>query len=158
MNTGHEGSGAALGAARDGGALCARAARTVLPCGILSLVHEMHNSWGSVPLPEQTSFRSRRAGRHGYSAGATGAVVFCRWMGRLRRPWGNPNCEAMIPKAKAIEGEPIRTSRIYARESQSTAIAEICCGLCPFAPAWPFVAACAEPSVCAPSWSSLWSL
>ena len=39
-------------------------------------------------------------------------------MGRLRRPWGNPHCEALIPKAKAIEGEQIRTSRIHAGESQ----------------------------------------
>ena len=29
-----------------------------------------------------------------------------------------PNCEALIPKAKATEGELIRTSRIYAGESQ----------------------------------------
>lgn len=29
-----------------------------------------------------------------------------------------PHCEALIPKAKAVEGEQIRTSRIHAGESQ----------------------------------------
>src|SRR5258708_18554594 len=32
-----------------------------------------------------------------------------------------PNCEALIPKAKALEGEPIRISRFQAGESQTTA-------------------------------------
>jgi hypothetical protein len=36
-------------------------------------------------------------------------------MGRLRRP---VNCEASIPKAKAIAGEQIRTSRLQPGESQ----------------------------------------
>src|SRR5262249_18304295 len=36
-------------------------------------------------------------------------------MGRLRRP---SSCEVMIPKAKATEGERIRTSRFQAGESQ----------------------------------------
>src|SRR5260370_1312250 len=45
-----------------------------------------------------------------------------RWMGRLRRPWGSASCpercSVCTPKAKAIAGEPIRTSRIYPGESQ----------------------------------------
>src|SRR5260370_39598886 len=49
-----------------------------------------------------------------------------RWMGRLRRPWGSASCPELCsvctPKAKAIAGEPIRTSRIYPGESQSAVL------------------------------------
>jgi hypothetical protein len=48
------------------------ALRSVAPCGILSLVHETYNSWGSIACPNKHR-NSRRAGRRGDSVGATGA-------------------------------------------------------------------------------------
>jgi hypothetical protein len=64
--------------------------------------------WGlGLPVLAQTPPTSRRAGRHGNSVGAPECAS------RVARPVDGPldtapSCEALIPKAKATAGEPIR--------------------------------------------------
>ena len=72
--------------------------------------------WGIVPA--QTSPHSRRAGPAGHRQGATGVRFGVALLvdGPLETA---PNCEALIPKAKATEGERIRISRLQPGESQN---------------------------------------
>src|SRR5215467_10978265 len=79
---------------------------------------ETHNSVGLVPAP--TAPNSPRADRCANRSGATGGRF------GVARPVDGPpetalNGDALIPQAKAPAGEPIRTSRMHAGESQSAA-------------------------------------
>ena len=102
-----------------------------------------HTRWADA-LPAHTTYRVLAAPSTGHLALlVTGRVPLeCalaqlgRWTGRLRRPWGckPPNCEASIPKAKAIEGEPIRISRLQAGESQTLVCTVRCSAIATVAP------------------------
>jgi hypothetical protein len=87
---------------------------------VLTTTHasERHNSLG--PRSRTNTSCSRKAGRCGHSSGATGAG-FGLALPVDGPPEMAPNCEASIPKAKATEGERIRTSRLQPGESQSGA-------------------------------------
>ena len=76
---------------------------------------ETHHSVGLVPAP--TAPNSPRADRCANRSGAPGGRF------GVARPVDGPpetarNGDALIPKAKATAGEPIRTSRMHAGESQ----------------------------------------
>jgi len=58
--------------------------RTVDTCGCSRREAQLA---GASP-PHKHLLTAQGAGRCGHSSGATGTLVFCRWTGRLRRPWG----------------------------------------------------------------------
>ena len=82
--------------------------------------NEMHNSLGLLACQSPHKHLLTAQG----PADTVTVSVPPEYASRVARPVDGPldtahNCDAMIPKAKATEGEPIRTSRLQTGESQS---------------------------------------